>query len=113
MNQTILPTGFEALQEFVEFWAQDSAAKRAHCRDSSTEQQREAFYQAASDLAPKALELLDAKPLNELDDNEQRLMQLILSFGHVAMAVELQREEEAEHARWRPFMQITRTPADV
>ena len=107
------PAGFEALAPFVEFWAADTAAGRAHCRDISDEASRVAFYNAANDLVPKALACLDAKPLDQFDESDQRLMKLVLSFAHVAMAVELQREEEPRHARYRPFMRITRAPADL
>jgi hypothetical protein len=111
-TETSLPAGFEALQPFVEFWAADTAAERAHCRDISDEAARLAFYDAASDLVPKALAVLDAKPLGQFDAGEQRLMKLVLSFAHVSMAVELQREQEPKHARDRPHMRITRAPAD-
>lgn len=107
-----LPAGFEALEQFVDFWAADSAAARSHRRDTSDEADRQAFYDAAVELAPKALAYLDALPLRELDESQQRLMKLVLSFGHVSMAVELQRDEEPEHAAWRPFMRITRSTAD-
>ena len=110
--QTALPAGFEALAPFVAFWAVNSAAERAHCRDSSDEASRLAFYSAAIELAPKALAELDAKPLNQFDEKEQRLMLLLLSFAHVSMAVELQREDEPGHARHRAHMRITRAPAD-
>jgi hypothetical protein len=109
---TLLPAGFEALAPFVEFWAVDTAAQRARCRDVSTEEQRLAFYKAAVGLVPQALDLLDSKPLNELNDSEQRLMKLLLSFAHVAAAVELQRDEEPKHALARSHMRITRAPAD-
>jgi len=108
----LLPAGFEALAPFLEFWAVDTAAGRARCRDVSDEPARVAFYNAARELVPAALTLLDAKPLSQLDEGEQRLMKLILSFAHVALAVELQREEEPKHARMRPYMRITRAPAD-
>ena len=111
-SETPLPAGFEALAPFAAFWAADTAAGRAHCRDISDEATRVAFYNAAIDLVPKALAYLDAKPLSEFDESEQRLMRLLLSFAHVSMAVELQREEEPKHARFRPFMRITRAPAD-
>jgi hypothetical protein len=111
-RSSLLPAGFEALEPFTEFWVDDTAAKRAYCRDISNEASRQAFYNTAVTLVPLALEHLDAKSLADLSDSEQRLMQLVLSFGHVAMAVELQGSEEAEHAQWRPFMQITTTPAD-
>ena len=34
------------------------------------------------------------------------------TFAHVAMAVEVQREDEAAHAKLRKNIQITRAPAD-
>lgn len=113
MNPTsLLPAEFEDLAPFVEFWAADTAAKRAHCRDICEPASRQNFYDAVVTRIALALEYLDAKPLTELSDSEQRLMQLVLSFGHVALAIELQGNEETEHARWRPFMQITAAPAD-
>lgn len=114
MNPTarFLPPDFAALAPFVEFWAADTAAERAHCRDISDDAGRTAFYNAAVDLVPQALAYLDARPLNQLDGSEQRLMKLVLSFAHVALAVELHREEESKHARARPYMRITRAPAD-
>lgn len=114
MNPTdrLLPADFAALAPFVEFWAADTAAGRAHCRDISDAAGRTAFYNAAVDLVPQALAYLDARSLDELDDSEQRLMKLVLSFAHVALAVELHREEEPKHARERPYMRITQAPAD-
>jgi hypothetical protein len=114
MNPTarLLPADFAALEPFVEFWAADTAAGRAHCRDISDEAARSAFYNAAVSLVPQALAYLDARPLNELDDSEQRLMKLVLSFAHVSLAVELHREEEPKHARDRPYMRITKAPSD-
>ena len=108
-----LPAGFEALEPFIDFWAVDTSAERSHCRDISDEASRRQFYDAAIGLIPQALDYLDTKPLNEFDESEQRLMKLALSFAHVSMAVELQKEVEPEHAAWRPFMQITRSTADL
>ena len=110
--QDVLPAEFEALAPFMEFWAANTSAKRAACRDESTEQQRQDFYSVMKPLLPQLLEYLDEKSLAVLDEADQCLMQLALSFAHVAMAVELQREEEPGHARWRHFMRITTTPAD-
>jgi hypothetical protein len=111
-GSTLLPEGFEALSPFVEFWSADSAAGRADCRQRSDEASRLAFYAAASPLIPAALDHLDSKPLKELNDAEQRLMNLVLSFAHLAMAVELHKEQEPQHARDRHFLRITRAPAD-
>jgi hypothetical protein len=107
-----LPEGFAALSPFVDFWAADSAAGRAERRQRSDEESRQAFYAAASPLVPKALDYLDSKPLSALNDSEQRLMHLLLSYAHVAMAVELHKEEEPRHARDRHYLRITRAPAD-
>lgn len=112
-QSSLLPAGFETLTPFVEFWAVDTAAARAHCRDTAGDANRLAFYNAANDLVPKALAYLDEKPLSQLDESEKRLMQLALSFAHVSMSVELLREEEPKHAKNRPFMRITRAPADI
>jgi hypothetical protein len=112
-SQLLLPVGFEALTPFVEFWAVDTAAERAHRRDSSGEERRLAFYNAATELVPGALDYLDQKPLGQLDENEQRLMKLMLSFAHVTLSIELLRDEEPKHAQYRPFMRITRATADL
>jgi len=111
-ESTGLPKGFEALSPFVESWAANTAAGRADCRQRSSEEQRQAFYAAAGPLVPGALDYLDSKPLAALDDTDRRLMHLVLGFAHVAMAVELQREEEPQHARDRHYLRITRAPAD-
>lgn len=113
MTTSSLPTGFEALEPFVAFWGRDTLADRARARDESDEQSRQAFYDVVKPLAPQALEYLDQKSLDSLNDSEQRLMKVVLGFAHVAMAVELQREEEPKHAQWRHFMRITTSPGDM
>lgn len=111
-ENAVLPAGFETLIPFVKFWAVDSAAERAHCRDISDEADRTDFYTTTNAVIAEALSYLDTKPLDQFDESEQRLMKLVLSFAHVAMAVELQREKESEHAKNRRFMRITKAPAD-
>lgn len=113
MTVSLLPAGFEALEPFVAFWARDTLADRARARDESDEESRQAFYSAVKPLAPQALEHLDQKPLDNLDERERRLMKMVLSFAHVTMAVELQREEEPKHAQSRHFMRITTSPTDM
>ena len=107
-----LPKGFESLTPFLDYWAPDSAAARAQCRQASDESSRETFYAAVKPLISQALECLDQKSLADLDEAEQHLMRLLLSFTHVAMAVELQREKEPSHAATRHFLSILRAPAD-
>ena len=109
---TALPEGFESLSPFVSFWAAGTAAGRAQCRQDGDEADRRLFYQATRPLLAQALQLLDGKALSALDEREVRLMRLLLSFAHVAMAEELHREKEAEQARDRHYLRITRAPAD-
>ena len=85
----------------------------ARRRDESTAEERVAFFDAAKGLAGAALSHLDRKPLSQLDEQEQRLMDLMLSFAHIAQAVEVQGDTEERHAKFRPEMQITRAPADA
>jgi hypothetical protein len=113
MTKSTLPEPFSSLEPFVAFWAADSSAARAHCRDSSTEEDRIAFHGAMSEQLDAVLEYLDGKRFDEFSESDHALMHLVLSFGHVAMAVELQKEQEPMHAQWRPFMKITHTPADA
>jgi len=107
-----LPEGFEALEPFVERWAAGGVAERARRRDESSPQERQAFYDACAALAEGALDRLDEKPLDRLDAREERLRELLLSFAHVALAVEIQAEAEAAHAGLRRELRITHAPAD-
>lgn len=107
-----LPKGFEALEPFVARWALPTGGQRAEMRGAAPADERKAFYGAASALVDDALNYLDAKPLAEHDESEQRLMQLMLSLAHVAMAEEVHDDMEAQHASYRAFMPVTRTPAD-
>lgn len=108
----LLPAGFETLEPFTGSWAVSGTANRDRVRGDSTEEERLAFFDAAKGYVPKALELLDKKPLAEFDAREQRLMDLVLSFAHVTMAVEMLEKTEPRHAEFRKVMRITRSPAD-
>lgn len=109
----LLPSGFEALEPFVARFAISGTANRAWLRGNTTPEERAAFHAAAKDLIAPALDLLDQKPLDALDDAEKRLLDLALSFGHIALAVEIQGDAEASHAELRQYMRITRSPADA
>lgn len=106
-----LPAGFEALEPFVARFAVAGTANRAQLRGDVTREERETFHAAAKDLVAPALDLLDKKPLDQLDESEQRLLNLALSFSHIALAVEIQGPDEERHAELRRYMRITRSPA--
>lgn len=108
----LLPEGFAALEPFAARWDVASMNARALARGDSTAEERQAFYDSAKDLIGPALDLLDAKPLDRLDEAEQRLLRVVLSFAHVALAVEIQGPDEAKHTELRSHMPITCNPAD-
>ncbi|MBY0423012.1 MAG: hypothetical protein K2Q06_11965 [Parvularculaceae bacterium] len=112
MTTSLLPPGFEPLEPFAATWAIDGAPERAARRSASTEAERRAFYAAALPLMAQALDALDRTPLAAHDAAERRLMLLMLSFAHVALAVEMQGPDEAKHTPHRDKMRITRAPAD-
>ena len=107
-----LPSGFESLEPFVEKWSIAGAANRVQCRIESEADDRVAFYNAAKDLTAPALALLDQKPLAQLDAEEERLMNLLLSLAHISLAVEVQADAESKHARFAKFMKVIRAPSD-
>lgn len=107
-----LPPAFAALEPFTARWAVRGSANWAALRTASTPEEREAFFGAAAPHLDRALEYLDARPLNAFTPAEARLMDLMLSLAHVALAVEIQGPDEAKSAKWRDRMRITRSPAD-
>lgn len=112
LPDTALPPGFEALEPFVGAWAFARANDRARARLASAEPDRVAFFATAQPLLAPGLAYLDQKPLDQFDARETRLMQLLLSFAHVAMAVEIQGDDEAKHAVDARHMTITRAPSE-
>jgi len=110
---SMLPRGFEALEPFVAQWAIEGSNNRALQRDKSTEDERLRFYKVGAAALQSALGQLDGKPLSKLDESERRLLNLLLSLAHVALAVEAQGDAEAAHASARRHLPITRSPADI
>lgn len=110
---SLLPEGFAALDPFVAQWALATAAERTAARDASTPEEREAFYAVAREAQGPALAWLDTKGLRAFDAADERLMRLMLSLAHVALAVELQRDHEEALRPSRRRMTIRRATADL
>jgi hypothetical protein len=108
-----LPEGFAALEPFVDDWAIATSAARAARRDDSSAAEQQHFYDGAREYLEPALALLDAKPLDEHDAKERRLLDLMMTLAHISIAVEVQRDFEPKHTEMRRHMRITRTPADL
>lgn len=109
----LLPAGFAALEPFLPDWSGETAGARAGIRDDTDLEAMQAFHAAVEPLLGPAFAHLDARPLAEQDARDERLMRLLLTFAHIALAVEVQREEEPMHRMLRPSLHIRRTPADL
>lgn len=109
----LLPDFHASLEPFAAAWAMPTTAERATRRSRSTPEERQAFYDAVSPVAAQILDELDQRPLTELDEKQKRLLDLVLAFGHVALAIEIQGPDEVQHSRWRDRMVVTRSPADL
>lgn len=107
-----LPDAFASLQPFVERWSVAGLADRAAARDAATQVDQVAFYEAARDRIDSILDYLDARPLATLDSGEAALLNLALSFIHVALSIELQGDAEPRHTGMREHMRISREPAE-
>jgi hypothetical protein len=107
-----LPEGFEDLAPFAEAWAVHGSDARKRRRIASTEDERQAFYEAALPRVPAALAYLDAFDVDALDGPQKRLMDLMLTFAHVSLAVEAQGPDEAYHALSHAHFIITRGAED-
>lgn len=108
MSSELLPQGFATLEPFVDYWAAPSLSARDTRRLDSTAEQRLAFYAAGKALAPEAMAYLDSKPLSAFDAADHRLLELLLALTHVALAVEVQGDEEPIHAQGARRMPIGR-----
>jgi hypothetical protein len=109
---SLLPADFAVLEPFVERWALSTTAERAARRTASTAEEREAFFAAAAAFLDPALDYLDAIAFDAFSAQDRRLMDLMLSLAHVALAVEIQGPDEIKSAPWRDRMRIVRSVAD-
>ena len=108
----LLPEPFADLQAFARRWAMPGLAAREAARGATTGEEREAFYAAIKDRVTAILDYLDAKPVARLDAGESALLNLVLSYIHVSLAVEVQGRTEPFHASMRQHMRITHAPAE-
>lgn len=107
----LLPEGFAALEPYVGRWSVTGSAARAARRGACSQEEQRAFYDAAQDMLVPALAYLDGKKLDAFDAADTRLMDMMLSLAHVALAVEGLGDDEPRHAEMRKHMHITRSPA--
>jgi hypothetical protein len=108
----LLPDGFQSLEQFTAGWSIAGSDARKRRRIASTEEERIAFYNCASGELARAMSYLDQFPIEHFDERQQNLLNLFLSLAHVALAVEKQGANEAQHAVSHAHFTITRGTED-
>lgn len=104
----MLPPEFSGLEPFADQWAVMGMDARARARDDSTMDEKKAFHAAMSEAAQAVLDRVSTKRLADLDAPEQRLMTMLLSYGHVSLTLDGRENQESEHAACRQEMVLTR-----
>ncbi|HEY6530871.1 MAG TPA: hypothetical protein VIY72_01110 [Acidimicrobiales bacterium] len=85
--ERLLPEGFEELEPWVATWAHPTRAERYAVRLATPIDEIGAFYDAVAARAEEAIDVLSRRPLAELDEAEERLLQLLYSMILVSYAV--------------------------
>lgn len=109
-TQTSLPPGYQDLEPFVDYWAGESNDIRWDRRARAAMPDIQRFYDAMLPRADQAMTDLDKFPLDAMPEDATRLMRLLLSLPHVAMAVEFHRQPRAVGSPFPHGMSIGRGP---
>ncbi len=105
-----LPAGFEALEPFVDYWAGATNDIRWDRRARASMAEIRSFYDAAVPRADEGLAYLEQFPLDAMPDDATRLLRLLLSLPHAAMAVEFHGQPRAAASPFPHGMHIGRGP---
>lgn len=106
----LLPSGFEALEPYVEYWAAETNDLRWDRRSRASMAQIRDFYDAMLALAEPAMVHLEAFPLGDMPDAETRLCCLLLSLAHVSIAVELHQRPRVIHSPFPHGLNVEKGP---
>jgi hypothetical protein len=93
-----LPKEFADLEPFAADWCLDTESQRYDKRLSSSMEELTAFYDACFPRLEDAIAHCDRFPLDDLPDEERRLLQLVYSLVMVSMAVEIFHQPKAVDA---------------
>ena len=83
-----LPSEFSNLEPFCEKWLHPSEARRNEVRISSSMEEIREFYDAVLPQFEQVIQFLNQKPLTELDDKEENLLNLSFSFVEASTPIE-------------------------
>jgi len=85
----LLPAEFSDLEHFVADWCLDSEPERYAKRLASTMDEIRLFYDAIMPRAEEAIRHLEKFPLDDLPENEWRLLKLLYSLILISFPVEI------------------------
>lgn len=84
-----LPSEFEDLRPFVDYWAGETMGERKDARATASMDQIRLFYDAMVERADAALDYIEQFPLNEMPQDAECLFRLVLALAQAHVAVEL------------------------
>lgn len=102
-----LPSGFDALEPFVERWERADFQARFLTRYESDMDEIRAFYEAITPLADKALEHLSDHDFTDLAPPEATLLKLLLALAHIAIPVERYGQPRPKSVTWPTTLVVT------
>ena len=88
MDQSKLPEGFAALEEFVPIWVLPDASARMAKRQASSIGEIRRFYDAIVPMGVQALDYLRGFALGDLTPQGENLLKLMLALTELGPAVE-------------------------
>lgn len=109
-NRMGLPQGFQHLEPYVQQWAVMGLEQRAVARDTSSMAEKKAFAAAMESQIASIYTAIKDIPVVQLKEEEQRLMALLLSYGHVSLTLDGREAQESEHVLCRKEMVLTSIP---
>jgi hypothetical protein len=89
MADAPLPADFADLAPWVARWALPTEPQRNAARRASTLPELQAFYGAMLARMDTVVAYLDTRPYGRLDEPDQRLLELALSFMEIGGAVDV------------------------
>ncbi len=114
-TESLLPPGFSDLEPFVAYWARKTTNERWDQRSRAPMADITAFYDAMYDRAEDAIAWLDANyPIGQaMSPEAERLAELLLGLGHVAIAVEMHRQPRSPFTVFPHGIRVKSGPAPL
>ena len=97
MAATRLPLEFSALEPWAATWCLATEPERWSQRLQSSMEELQAFYDAFFPRAEEAIAYCDRFPLDDMQEDAERLLQLLHALLMVSYAVEVWKQPEVIH----------------